>query len=719
MTWANMSTCHPLSCFCYCAWTHWQHHPKVQQDGFVPQYRSGPWLLNRHEKYKPHGGSPWLRSARPTKNGIEEQACEDVCLLLWPLLPGGIRCQLDAWSEYTTAGGPDGRQDSSMVWDIETQSALLFGGHASNAFLYFEDLWRYDWLQRAWREIRPIGPKPSTRSGHAAVWDPQSRSMIIFAGHFLASFYDDLWQFLEEGSWKLVAVAPAPQAPQARAYHTAILDTVENALLAFGGQGESSQVLGDLWRYSLVERQWSQLATGPGARSRHSAVWAALTRQMLVFAGWSGEQYLQDLRYYDASADRWGEVLAAGHWPAARNGHATAWDPVSKSMLVMGGTQNASDVLSYTNSLYNFSLLSGLWHEEGLQAGVPRPSGRTALAMVWDEKSRGLFAFGGFNASYLQQSWRYAVSQTDPPFVVRCELGSNCSFRFRNAAGIGAKHVCSDSDFLDGLFFVVSEENDWSLESPHLLLEPGHHRLCACESSCSHPRDYQVAIGYFLVEGPYSDQSAQCYLGSVCTINAWRGVGISVNDSVVMQSRCMRSSEASTNYPWERAIGVSFNETYGWHSLQVGLLEKTGKPETVELCWCPKSSACRSAADFLVVALRLEILCPPGEHSGGQSCLLCPADHFCPGGVELQSCPFASTSQPGSRPALSGHVKAPEKTSLPSSPCPWPRRALRLQVPARALLDGQRLSTVPSGLFDISGGSWTTLISKPCGLRPC
>eukprot|EP00439_Symbiodinium_sp_Y106_P023598 s3671_g2.t2 len=561
----------------------------------------------------------------------------------------GIRCQLDAWSEYTTAGGPDGRQDSSMVWDIETQSALLFGGHASNAFLYFEDLWRYDWLQRAWREIRPIGPKPSTRSGHAAVWDPQSRSMIIFAGHFLASFYDDLWQFLEEGSWKLVAVAPAPQAPQARAYHTAILDTVENALLAFGGQGESSQVLGDLWRYSLVERQWSQLATGPGARSRHSAVWAALTRQMLVFAGWSGEQYLQDLRYYDASADRWGEVLAAGHWPAARNGHATAWDPVSKSMLVMGGTQNASDVLSYTNSLYNFSLLSGLWHEEGLQAGVPRPSGRTALAMVWDEKSRGLFAFGGFNASYLQQSWRYAVSQTDPPFVVRCELGSNCSFRFRNAAGIGAKHVCSDSDFLDGLFFVVSEENDWSLESPHLLLEPGHHRLCACESSCSHPRDYQVAIGYFLVEGPYSDQSAQCYLGSVCTINAWRGVGISVNDSVVMQSRCMRSSEASTNYPWERAIGVSFNETYGWHSLQVGLLEKTGKPETVELCWCPKSSACRSAADFLVVALRLEILCPPGEHSGGQSCLLCPADHFCPGGVELQSCPFASTSQPGSR----------------------------------------------------------------------
>ena len=574
-------------------------------------------------------------------------------LLLWPLLPGGIRCQLDAWSEYTTAGGPDGRQDSSMVWDIETQSALLFGGHASNAFLYFEDLWRYDWPQRAWREIRPNGPKPSTRSGHAAVWDPQSRSMMIFAGRFLATFYNDLWQFnVEDGSWKLQIVAVLPQAPQARAYHTAILDTAENALLAFGG--ESSQVLGDLWRYSLVERQWSQsLASGPGARSRHSAVWAALTRQMLVFAGWSGEHYLQDLHYYDASADRWGEVPAAGHWPAARNGHATAWDPVSKSMLIMGGTQNASDGLSYTNSLYNFSLLSGSWQEEGLQAGLPGPSGRTALAMVWDEKSRGLFAFGGFNASYLQQSWRYAASQTNPPLVVRCELGSNCSFRFGNAAGIGAKHVCSDSDFLGGLLFVVSEEDHWSLESPHLLLEPGQHRLCGCETSCSHPSDYQVAIGYFLVQGPYSDQSAECYLGSVCTIDAWRGVGISVNDSVVMQSRCV-NGEASINYPWEHAIGVTFNDTYGWHSLEVGLLDRGDKPETVELCWCPSSRACGSATDYLVVALRLEILCPPGEYSAGQSCLLCPAGQFCSGGVELQSCPFASTSEPGARPAPSG-----------------------------------------------------------------
>ena len=69
------------------------------------------------------------------------------------LVPVGVQCELDAWSEYTAAVSPAARQDASLVWDTETQSALMFGGHASSAFLYFADLWRYDWPQRAWFQI--------------------------------------------------------------------------------------------------------------------------------------------------------------------------------------------------------------------------------------------------------------------------------------------------------------------------------------------------------------------------------------------------------------------------------------------------------------------------------------------------------------------------------------------------------------------------------------
>ena len=528
----------------------------------------------------------------------------------------------------------------------------MFGGHASSAFLYFEDLWRYDWPQRAWTEIvlPNTSARPETRYGHTAVWDAESKSMLILAGRFLSIFYDDIWQFnTQDSGWRHMQA----RLPTARAYHTTILDPADGALLLFGGES-SSHVLGDLQRFSLVEAKWSRSsAPGPAARSHHTAVWAGSARAMLVFAGWSGEKYLQDLHRYDATADRWTELPAAGSWPAARGGHAACWDPISESMLVMGGIQNVSSSLSYDASLYNYSLLIGSFQEEGLQAMTPGPTGRTGHAVIWDSDSRGLLSFSGFNSSYLGQTWRYAVRQTRPASAVTCQLGHACAFSFSNVSGLVAvKRSCSDSEFL--AVPVKEEEDVWKFGPASLLaLEPGHHRLCRCETNCSRPEDFQIALGFFMVQGPYVNQSAQCQLGSVCTIPAWRGFGVSVNDSLVMKKQC-----ATGTGPLQRSVGVSFNDSHGFYTLHVGYLDPDPegqgqglKPEAAEICWCPAGSLC-TEEDFGVLALRLDIVCPPGEYSdgAGSGCLPCPADSFCPGGLAFQSCPHASTSQVGSSP---------------------------------------------------------------------
>ena len=576
------------------------------------------------------------------------------CFLLWLNFSAGVECKSDAWSEYTPSASPAGRQEASMVWDTATQSAWMFGGHASNAFLYFADLWHYDWPRRAWAEILPLneGPTPGSRWGHAAVWDSNSRSMLIFAGRSQVTFYDDTWQFRSEGStWTQL-----PAKPSARAYHTAILDPVENAVLVFGGETSNAGVLEDLQRYSLADGQWSESpTTGAGARSRHTAVWVPTTRSMLVFGGWSGQQYLDDLRSYDASAGTWTDLSAAGYWPAARAGHAAAWDPVSMSMLVMGGITNGSNDLSYDASLYNYSLLTNSWKEEGLQTEISGPTGRSGHAIVWDDSSRGLLSFGGFNASYLHQTWRYVVSQTSSPWLVNFTQGRNCSFRW-NASGFGAvKRTCSDADTLAGLLLSEAEDDLWRIGgsvSP-FLAEPGHHRLCWCDTNCSHPDNFSVTVGYFVVEGPQLRQSAQCYLGRDCTISEWRGVGISVNDSIVMKSRCSGEAQVASTYS-QRSVTISFNESYGWYTLHVGFLDPTEglQPEALELCWCPAMGPCASTEDFRVVALSLDVICPPGEYSEGPGsfCLPCPANHFCRGGSDMQSCPSASTSAQGSSP---------------------------------------------------------------------
>ncbi|CAE7805594.1 unnamed protein product [Symbiodinium sp. CCMP2592] len=554
----------------------------------------------------------------------------------------GVQCQLDAWSEYTAPGSPPARQDAAMIWDDETETALVFAGHASAAFHYYTDLWRYDWPQRRWTEILvpSMDPKPKTRSGHAAIWDGESKSMFIMAGKYLSTFYEDMWQFSTlDSKWRQLGALVKP-----RAYHTAVLNPTERTLLLFGGEG-SGQVRSDLLLFSLadVEGQWSESsAPRPAPRSRHTAVWAEAARIMLVYAGWDGQQYLQDLQCYDASADQWTEIPVAAGWPAARGGHAACWDPVAESLMIVGGIQNVSNTLSYSAALYNYSLLTGTWREEGLQ--VQGPAGRTGHAMVWDNESRALLLFGGYNSSYLQQTWRYAASHTSSPDVVSCQLGRICSLNFSDVSGaLAPKHTCSDSDFLTAEPFSIFQG-----AATLLFFEPGHHRLCWCNANCTQPDDFVVALSFLSVQGPYLDQSAECQLGATCLIKAWRGVGLSVNDSINMKSRCTDGHNAT--YPDQR-ISISFNTSYSSYDLHVGFLDPENiLPQDVQLCWCPASSPCNLEEDFLVVALRLRIACPPGEYGNGfgSACMLCPENSFCPGDIALNNCPYASTSPAGS-----------------------------------------------------------------------
>ena len=90
------------------------------------------------------------------------------------------------------------------------------------------------------------------------------------------------------------------------------------------------------------------------------------------------------------------------------------------------------------------------------------------------------------------------------------------------------------------------------------------------------------------------------------------------------------------------------------------------KAEVVKLCWCPASGLGADVLDFVVVAPRLHIQCPPGQYESETLCLPCPGNHYCPGGCAMLSCPIGSTALVGSSPLLSGtwwkHVHATGNT---------------------------------------------------------
>ena len=544
----------------------------------------------------------------------------------------GVECALDVWSDLASAG-PPARQDHSLVWDAEAQSALVFGGQASSTFTYFDDLWRYSWPLLTWSQILVVGPGPGPRFGHTAVWDVRSRSMLVFGGRYLGSPLGELWRFASDQElWD--SLSP-PSVPPARAHHTACWDEFTRTMVILGG--EDSNMLADMHTYSVVQNRWtaSTAAQGPGPRARHSAVWDDVTRSMLVFGGWDGARYLGDLWHYDAWSAVWAE-LTAGSGPSPRAGHRAAWDPVSMSFLVFGGVTNVSDVLSYDNQLHRYSLLAGWAH---LQPGpeFPMPSGRSGMALAWDAESRGLLVFGGYNSSYIDKTWRYVASPTAATRIVPCPLGQSC--RINDTSVV--KRSCSDSEIVEGS---AAGEADARLR---LAVEPGTYHLC-------HP-DINVwqAVGLFIAEGPFANQSAECFLGSQCTVAPWKGVGISTNDSLVLRKSCATAEVSPHSGGTE--VRIDFDSSANTFSLDLGRLDAASGPEDVELCWCPGSRSCE---EFPVFALRLSILCPPGEFQDELEtiCRSCPADRFCPGGRAVLSCPSGSTAPAGSRLLLSRQV---------------------------------------------------------------
>ena len=119
-----------------------------------------------------------------------------------------------------------------MAYDSQRQRTVLFGGNASG----FATCDTWEWDGSSWTQVSTTGPPP--RSAHAMVYDLQRDSMLLFGGHSVAvGNLDDTWEW-DGNSWtELVGIAPS-----ARRYHAMIYDSQRWRTILFGGGSD-----GETW----------------------------------------------------------------------------------------------------------------------------------------------------------------------------------------------------------------------------------------------------------------------------------------------------------------------------------------------------------------------------------------------------------------------------------------------------------------------------------------
>ena len=133
--------------------------------------------------------------------------------------------------------------------------------------------------QSGWSSLATFGDHPAPRGWASAEYDPIHHAILVFGGYRLGpdqgpdtppyelfgptNYENDLWSLdLETLIW--TKIEPTGSVPNPRDNARGFFDASRGGWVLFGGQ-EFDGPVNDLWFYSVVENQWSEVALSPGS----------------------------------------------------------------------------------------------------------------------------------------------------------------------------------------------------------------------------------------------------------------------------------------------------------------------------------------------------------------------------------------------------------------------------------------------------------------------
>lgn len=164
--------------------------------------------------------------------------------------------QNNKWTELIIPKSPPPRFSHSAAEHLGYM--FIFGGQNRKGFL--NDLYQLDLREKVWKQIKPLGDKPSARSGHSAVM--YKGSMFVFGGKYKTTPKNDFYEYcISTKTWIKEIAKPAPPP---RESHAAVV--FRDSMFIYGGYGyaptspfssQRSSYQGDLYRFDFRTRKWS------------------------------------------------------------------------------------------------------------------------------------------------------------------------------------------------------------------------------------------------------------------------------------------------------------------------------------------------------------------------------------------------------------------------------------------------------------------------------
>jgi len=245
----------------------------------------------------------------------------------------------DTWSRLEPASPPPARWGHVAAWH-DLVGLLIWSGQAS-ADAFFDDIWAYDPQADAWQPLPSGGPLPIARYGSCGGIGPDGRLWVSHGfTHDEGRFRDTRAYDVASGQW--ADVTPA-SGPVERCLHDCLW-TSDGRLVLYAGQTTGLPALGDLWTYDPTTNAWTEQPPGPPPARQLYAL-AGAGESAYVFGGGDVDGgYLDDLWRLSLSDLAWTQVALTGEGPSARAGAAFIFDAERGRLLLFGGQRRAGEL---------------------------------------------------------------------------------------------------------------------------------------------------------------------------------------------------------------------------------------------------------------------------------------------------------------------------------------------------------------------------------------
>jgi hypothetical protein len=218
------------------------------------------------------------------------------------------------------------------------------------------------------------------------------------------------------GDWvdRTPLLAKAAPRPRAGEDCSAIVDSIANRVVLYGGKGDDDRDLAEVWTLDLNRFVWAKPAISgpaPPESEDHVAILDPIGYRMIVHGGENGltsnKTWSLDLKSF-----RWRDLTDSTS--PGREDHTAVYDSRGKRMVIFGGRNNTGTI-DYVNEWRLLALdldprspTFEKWVE--LRCGDVHAPGRSDHTAVYDAAKNRMVIFGGWDKvahDFMDDTWAY------------------------------------------------------------------------------------------------------------------------------------------------------------------------------------------------------------------------------------------------------------------------------------------------------------------------